>query len=242
MSGGKLCFNLFTSVVFGPAKYGYKLLREPDKRARNTAFFLTSLAGAGVLGDIIESVTESGTDVVDSIDTQTNHESLNSPFPHSSVEENSFVATISPNYLPEALVPTINQELLDSTHPETGVPFEINDAFHSELGEIKGVFPIFPSEVEIELTAEEFLLSDDEQFRIANEILLNNINWNQVTLEELGFTMQDLQVLKNGETPSDFVWHHHEEAGILQLVDREVHENTAHTGGRELWGGGEEYR
>jgi hypothetical protein len=28
----------------------------------------------------------------------------------------------------------------------------------------------------------------------------------------------------------------------LQLVDEDIHANTGHDGGRELWGGGEEYR
>ncbi|WP_423408368.1 HNH endonuclease [Heyndrickxia sp. MSNUG] len=33
-----------------------------------------------------------------------------------------------------------------------------------------------------------------------------------------------------------------EEPGVLQLVDRETHASVGHTGGRELWGGGSEYR
>lgn len=30
--------------------------------------------------------------------------------------------------------------------------------------------------------------------------------------------------------------------GKMQLVDREVHAKAGHTGGREIWGGGEEAR
>lgn len=31
-------------------------------------------------------------------------------------------------------------------------------------------------------------------------------------------------------------------AGVLQLVDEETHAQTGHTGGREIWGGGSDYR
>ena len=33
------------------------------------------------------------------------------------------------------------------------------------------------------------------------------------------------------ETPSGYTWHHHQEQGLLQLVDRRVHAATGHTGG-----------
>lgn len=42
----------------------------------------------------------------------------------------------------------------------------------------------------------------------------------------------------NGETPEGYTWHHHEEPGIIQLVDTEIHAQTGHTGGSELWGEG----
>ncbi|WP_264738038.1 HNH endonuclease [Cytobacillus firmus] len=35
---------------------------------------------------------------------------------------------------------------------------------------------------------------------------------------------------------------HNQHPGVLELVDEETHGATGHTGGRELWGGGNEYR
>lgn len=41
-----------------------------------------------------------------------------------------------------------------------------------------------------------------------------------------------------------FTWHHHQNEGVLQLVDREVHRNinNGHLGGRAIWGGGSSHR
>jgi len=32
------------------------------------------------------------------------------------------------------------------------------------------------------------------------------------------------------------VWHHHEKTGRLQLVDKNLHDKTGHTGGKAIWG------
>ena len=37
------------------------------------------------------------------------------------------------------------------------------------------------------------------------------------------------------ETPDDFVWHHHEDMGVMQLVPSDLHSNIAHTGGFPLY-------
>ena len=41
---------------------------------------------------------------------------------------------------------------------------------------------------------------------------------------------------------SGYTWHHNQEEGVLQLVDKNVHEQTGHTGGRSIWGGGSDNR
>ena len=38
------------------------------------------------------------------------------------------------------------------------------------------------------------------------------------------------------------MWHHSEQPGVLQLVDKDLHDKSGHTGGRNLWGGGTEHR
>ncbi|WML50611.1 HNH endonuclease [Neobacillus sp. PS3-34] len=60
--------------------------------------------------------------------------------------------------------------------------------------------------------------------------------------DDLGLSHEDMIGLAHGDTPEGFTWHHNEEPGLLQLVHQDEHAHTAHTGGRELWGGGSEYR
>ncbi|MED4462700.1 HNH endonuclease [Metabacillus fastidiosus] len=77
---------------------------------------------------------------------------------------------------------------------------------------------------------------------IANETLYESIQENPDLARELGLSSFDIQGLMNGETPKGYTWHHHEQPGVIQLVDSETHENTGHTGGREIWGGGSDHR
>ncbi len=36
------------------------------------------------------------------------------------------------------------------------------------------------------------------------------------------------------ETPAGYIWHHHEDGGTMQLVEREIHELFTHIGGHSL--------
>lgn len=38
-----------------------------------------------------------------------------------------------------------------------------------------------------------------------------------------------------GSTPKGYVWHHHQQPGRMQLVNRDIHSATGHTGGFTLW-------
>jgi hypothetical protein len=62
MSKKGFFFNLGTSVVFGPAKYGYKLITEPKHRGRNAVFLAASFGGLSILSDIVEATVEHATD------------------------------------------------------------------------------------------------------------------------------------------------------------------------------------
>lgn len=31
-------------------------------------------------------------------------------------------------------------------------------------------------------------------------------------------------------------WHHHQDRGKMQLVDKAIHQQTGHTGGKAIWG------
>ncbi|GIN87860.1 hypothetical protein J6TS2_42460 [Heyndrickxia sporothermodurans] len=46
--------------------------------------------------------------------------------------------------------------------------------------------------------------------------------------------IEDRDRLIQGLTPEGYIWHHHQDRGILQLIDKEVHNKTGHTGGRAI--------
>ena len=96
-------------------------------------------------------------------------------------------------------------------------------------------FPVFDSKFSVVLVEETYLESDHTQFTIANETLYQSIQENPDLAKELGLSQYDVQAVANGTTPEGYVWHHTEQPGVLQLVNGETHQNTGHTGGRELW-------
>lgn len=86
------------------------------------------------------------------------------------------------------------------------------------------------------------LESDDVHFRIANETLHQGVLENSSLIDTLEFSESDVDSLENGQTPEGFTCHHHENPGVLQLVNEEAHSQTANTGGKALWGVGTEFR
>lgn len=136
----------------------------------------------------------------------------------------------------------INEDLAGSEHPETGVPFVEKTVTLPDGESVTGVFPVFESEFEVTIDESLYLQSDYIQFSYANVELYEAIQADPSLAEELGLSDEDLQTLSNGDTPEGYTWHHNEEPGILQIVNQEEHSNTGHIGGREIWGGGNEYR
>lgn len=137
-------------------------------------------------------------------------------------------------------IETRNDELLDSTHPVSGV------AFHEQIIELPsgehlaGVFPAFDSVSDVQLNEGMYLESDYVQFSYANTELAHQIDA-QTGLENQ-FTDAQIEQIYLNQTPDGYTWHHSEMPGSLQLVEEEAHAHTGHTGGRELWGGGEAFR
>jgi hypothetical protein len=136
----------------------------------------------------------------------------------------------------------INEHLAGSEHPETGVPFVEKTVFLPDGESVTGVFPVFESEFDVTLDDSLYLQSDYIQFSYANIELYEAIEADPTIADELRLSMNDIQGLANGDTPEGYTWHHNEEPGLLQLVDKEEHSNTGHNGGRDIWGGGNEYR
>jgi hypothetical protein len=139
-------------------------------------------------------------------------------------------------------IETRNDHLAGSTHLETGVPFETK-VIETPSGElVEGSFPVFESQFSVVLAEEMYLESDNTHFKIANETLYQSIFENPNLANQLDLSPADVESLSQNVAPAGYDWHHHEIPGVLQLVDEEVHQNTGHTGGREVWGGGSEYR
>lgn len=138
-------------------------------------------------------------------------------------------------------IQAMNAPLEGDVHPETGVAFERAVVEH-DGNVISDVFPVFESGFSAELSTDQYLQSDSLQFKEANLQLAAAIHENPALAHELGLSTTDVQLLTHNITPDGYTWHHHEQPGVLQLVDSEVHNETAHTGGRVIWGGGSAYR
>ncbi|MGD6830729.1 HNH endonuclease [Sutcliffiella halmapala] len=136
---------------------------------------------------------------------------------------------------------TRNDHLSGTEHPETGVVF-VEKIVELPSGEVTGAFPVFDFAYEVTLPEDFYLQSDYVHFSYANVELYEALQSNPEIIQELDLTDYDLQLLEQGNTLEGYTWHHSEEAGLLQLIKEEVHHNTGHTGGRELWGGGVAYR
>lgn len=131
---------------------------------------------------------------------------------------------------------TRNEHLEGKTHPETGIKYEKKEVV-LDNGEVKeGVFPEFEVIYDVKLDEKDYKESDRTQFKIANGELKEEIKKNPELKDK--FTEQELEQIENGKTPEGYVWHHSEETGKLELVDKETHAKTGHTGGRVIWGGG----
>ena len=83
---------------------------------------------------------------------------------------------------------------------------------------------------------------DALHFRAANEQLAARLKATPGLADELGLTPDQQAFFERrtipGESPPGLTWHHHEDAGRMQLVDSELHGRFGHVGGMNIWGGG----
>lgn len=136
---------------------------------------------------------------------------------------------------------TINQNLEGGKHSETDIPYERENIKIGSM-KVEGVFPNFDkvSVFETNLCEENITGTDREQFKECNQKLKDTIESNQELKAK--FSKEQLEMIENTDTPRGFTWHHDVEIGKMQLVPTDVHNKTAHTGGKALWGGGKENR
>ncbi|HEX5747933.1 MAG TPA: HNH endonuclease [Archangium sp.] len=119
-----------------------------------------------------------------------------------------------------------NEHMAGQKHPVTGVLYN------------SGGYPVFEPIVEIiipeELRGPE--VSDTRQFTEASRQLRETLE--QKPVMKAIFTPEQLEAINKGwpRIPG-LTWHHHEDGLTLQLVDRDTHARTGHSGGRENSGG-----
>lgn len=136
---------------------------------------------------------------------------------------------------------TRNEDLEGTDHPVTGIPF-VKTKIETTNGETEeGVFPVFESEFDAQLPAELYESTDNEQFKECNSQLKEWVDKNHSEAREK-FSDEQLEDIAEGNTPEGYTWHHNEVKGKMELVDTEKHAKTAHTGGKSIWGGGNENR
>lgn len=132
-----------------------------------------------------------------------------------------------------------NERLAGAEHPETGVPFEKrNIEVDGKTYEV--VVPHFESIYDAQLPESKLKDVDREQFKECNTQLKAEIANNEKLRER--FDDEQLEQIENGDTPDGYTWHHDADVGKMQLVDTEIHQKTGHTGGRVIWGGGNDNR
>ncbi|OHE10073.1 MAG: hypothetical protein A2513_08220 [Sulfurimonas sp. RIFOXYD12_FULL_33_39] len=133
-------------------------------------------------------------------------------------------------------IKTINEDLEGTEHPVTGVSYE-KDILPDGR---EGVFPVFPYVTEVQLPEELLKATDAKQFKFCNQELKEQIKNNPELRAK--FTPEQIEQIENGRTPSGYTWHHNQQDGKMQLVPTDIHDKSAHTGGKALWGGGQANR
>jgi hypothetical protein len=141
---------------------------------------------------------------------------------------------------PYSELKTRNEDLEGKKHPETGVPYVRKTVKDAAGNPVEGVFPEFNSQFDVQLPEDLYQASDSKQARECNKQLKEAVEKDPELAKK--FTPEQLEQIKNGDTPDGYTWHHNEETGKMQLVDTETHAKTPHTGGKVIWGGGQENR
>ena len=112
--------------------------------------------------------------------------------------------------------------MANKIHPKTRVRFDS-----------KG-FPKFKSYYTVTLWRKDLRKNREQHFYIANKTIYKNICSNSILKSK--FSRNEIKEFSQGRTPDKYTWHHHQDAGVLQLVDHEIHSKTSHVGGYSIWG------
>lgn len=98
----------------------------------------------------------------------------------------------------------------------------------------KDGFPKFKSIAEVKLERKYWKKDREIHFYRASRILYERIQKSSRLAKK--FTKRDISEFKQGKLPSKYTWHHHQDKGVLQLVDYDIHSKVRHNGGFSIWG------
>ena len=106
-------------------------------------------------------------------------------------------------------------------------------------------FPVFNAKADLLLDASHIASRNaDDHFRAANTMVGDALRADPSLAQRLGLNAEQVTHLTkqppNADAPRGLTWHHHQDTGRMQLVDRAEHAHFSggHTGGMRLWGGG----
>ena len=119
-----------------------------------------------------------------------------------------------------------------------GVSYERYYESYSNGENLTGVRANFDphSKFDVQLPEEKYIGTYEVHNKECNNQLHKSVNSNPEVAKQ--FNSDQLEQIKNGDTPEGFTWHHDIPEGRMQLVDRKLHERARHTGGKAIWGGG----
>ena len=147
------------------------------------------------------------------------------------VTAKKYLKNITKQYEP---VTTSGQKYLGTVNRD-GVKYKLVKVTYSDGRKIQGVFPQFKSFFDVQLEDNLIKASFDEQKRYCMKKLQKDTKSIFSKTKKI-FNEQQLIDIENGNLPENYVWHHNEQEGLMQLVDRETHVHNGHTGGMNLWG------
>lgn len=141
-------------------------------------------------------------------------------------------------FVPEVI--TRNSSLEGDHHPVTGVLFERKQVENVNGEKLEGVFPVFESLYDVQLPEDLYQETDNTQFSCCNQKLKEAFENGELDCSK--FDERQLEQIANGDKPQGYTWHHSEELGKMELVKSDLHDKTGHTGGKVIWGGGQDAR
>ncbi|WDI36685.1 HNH endonuclease [Entomospira culicis] len=152
---------------------------------------------------------------------------------------NSAISSTQEDDIP--LLPSINGHMLDQRHPITEVWYRRVITHRTPDGDpVAVIVPQFDAPFAHLLPDNLLLASDARQKRYLNRQLKEAIEKDARLRRK--FNRKQQQMIRDNKIPIGYVWHHDAPIGKMQLVDKVIHDGTAHTGGRWIWGGGSNQR